>query len=156
MARAQILVAEDARLVAEDLRTSLTSLGYMVLGVVASGEEVLQHAAQTPPDLVLMDIGLAGEMDGVETAAHLRAHFDIPVVYLTAYADGATVERATRASPYGYLLKPFSDQDLHALSRRRWISTRGTSAAQSASSVAADACRTGTPSGGAHSRSATP
>ena len=60
-----------------------------------------------------MDIGLAGEMDGVETAAHLRAHFDIPVVCLTAYADGATVERATRASPYGYLLKPFSDQDLH-------------------------------------------
>ncbi|MFH1926808.1 MAG: PAS domain S-box protein [Chloroflexota bacterium] len=113
MASAQILVVEDEIIVAENIRSRLIGLGYTVPAVASSGEEALQKAAETQPDLVLVDIELKGPMDGVEAAEQIRARFDIPVVYLTAYADKDTVRRAKITEPSGYILKPFEVRELH-------------------------------------------
>jgi len=114
MAGARILVVEDERIVAEDIQDILRSLGHLVCGVASSGEEAIEKAGETRPDLVLMDIMLDGNMDGVEAAAQISAPLDIPVVYLTAYADDSTLERAKLTSPYGYVLKPFEERDVHS------------------------------------------
>lgn len=113
MANANILVVEDEALVAKDIQNSLKSLGYRVSAVAASGEEAIRKAAETHPDLALMDIVLKGGMDGVEAAVHMRNRFDIPVVYLTAYGDEGTLERVTVTEPFGYILKPFDEWELH-------------------------------------------
>jgi two-component system cell cycle sensor histidine kinase/response regulator CckA len=107
-----ILVVEDERIVAEDIRRSLETLGYAVIAVVSSGEEALQKAAEENPDLVLMDIVLKGDMDGIEAAQEMNSRFNIPVVYLTAYADDRRLQRAMVTGPYGYILKPFEDREL--------------------------------------------
>ena len=107
-----ILVVEDERIVAEDIRRSLENLGYAVTAVVSSGEEALQKAAEENPDLVLMDIVLKGDMDGIEAAQVMNSRFNIPVVYLTAYADDRRLQRAMVTGPYGYILKPFEDREL--------------------------------------------
>ena len=114
MAGARILVVEDERIVAEDIQDILKSLGHSVCGVASSGEEAIEKAGETRPDLVLMDIMLDGKMDGVEAAEQISAPLDIPVVYLTAYADDSTLERAKLTSPYGYVLKPFEERDVHS------------------------------------------
>lgn len=113
MAKAQILIVEDESIVAKDIQNTLKILGYAVSAVASSGEEAVKKAAETHPDLVLMDIVLGGDMDGVEAAAQIRARFDIPVVYLTAYADDETLQRAKITEPYGYILKPFQERELH-------------------------------------------
>jgi two-component system cell cycle sensor histidine kinase/response regulator CckA len=110
--RATILVAEDEALIAEELRDRLESLGYEVAGVVATAEEAVERAGETDPDLVLMDVRLGGQFDGIEAAARLGDRFGIPVVYVTAHSDGATVERAKRTGPLGYLVKPVEEQEL--------------------------------------------
>lgn len=115
MANAKILVVEDEKIVAMDLKNWLKNLGYAVSAVVISGEEAIKKAAKTHPDLVLMDIKLRGDIDGIEAAEQIRAHFDIPVVYLTAYADYSTLQRAKITEPYGYILKPFEDRELHTI-----------------------------------------
>ncbi len=120
----KILVVEDEPVVARDLQLSLERLGYAVPATASSGEEALRKARDCSPDLVLMDIVLKGRMDGVETAQNLQRQLNIPVVYLTAYADPHTVERAKSTAPLGYLLKPFQPTDLQrtvevALSRAR-------------------------------------
>jgi len=112
MENAHILVVEDERLVALDIRNTLTSLGYVVTADVCSGAEAIKTAGETHPDLVLMDIRLEGDMDGVEAATEIRARFDIPVVYLTAYSDDETLERAKITEPYGYIIKPIQDREL--------------------------------------------
>ncbi|MGL5081248.1 MAG: hybrid sensor histidine kinase/response regulator, partial [Microcoleaceae cyanobacterium] len=84
-----------------------------VVGIATDGERALQKVAETQPDLVIMDIVIPGELDGIETADLVRAHFKIPVIYLTAYADSATLERAKVTAPYGYVLKPFQPQELN-------------------------------------------
>ena len=89
-------------------------LGYEVPGLAASGEQALRLVAAARPDLILMDIHIEGDLDGIETAARLPADDHIPVVYLTAYSEEATLERARATRPYGYLLKPFSERELHA------------------------------------------
>ena len=94
MTNAQILIVEDDYIVVMDLRDRLQSLGYAIVAVASYGEEAIEKAAETRPDLVLMDIRLKGDMDGIEAAAEIRARFDIPVVYLTAYVDEATLQRA--------------------------------------------------------------
>ena len=114
MADPQILVVEDEGIVATGIRNMLGTLGYSVPAVVASGEEAVKKAAEMHPDLVLMDIVLKGDMDGIQAAEQIRARFNIPVVYLTAYADETTVKRAKMTAPYGYLLKPFNERELHA------------------------------------------
>jgi CheY-like chemotaxis protein len=109
---AQLLVVEDEVIVATELRYRLQRLGYAVPAIVASGAAALQKAAETRPDLVLMDIVLQGNMDGVETAAHIREQFGIPVIYVTAHADDATWQRARHTAPGGYILKPFHERAL--------------------------------------------
>lgn len=113
MANASIMVVEDENIVAMDIENSLISLGYQVVGVASTGEDAIDMAGETRPDLVLMDIMLRGEIDGVEAAEQIRRRYNIPVVYLTAYADGNTLQRAKITEPYAYLLKPFEDRQLH-------------------------------------------
>jgi len=113
MSQAQILVVEDESIVANDIRRRLTNLGYAVVDMAASAQEAIEKAEERHPDLVLMDIVLKGPMDGVEAAEYIRAHFDIPIVYLTAYADDRTLQRAKITEPFGYILKPFEERDLH-------------------------------------------
>ncbi len=109
--RTTILVVEDEPIVALDLQLRLQRMGYDVPVVVASGEEALASAHDMPPDLVLMDINLEGQMDGIEAADRLAAQH-VPVVYLTAYSNDRTLERAKITGPYGYLLKPFEEREL--------------------------------------------
>ena len=109
----RILIVEDETIVALDLKSSLTLLGYAVVGTASSGEEAIAKANETRPDLALMDIILKGEMDGVQAAEAIRADLDIPVIFLTACADESTLERAKVTEPFGYLLKPFEERELH-------------------------------------------
>src|SRR5579864_8599722 len=111
---ARILIVEDERITAEDLRDILTDLGYTVTASVSSGEDAIARAEETAPDLALMDIRIKGDMDGTATARVLRERFNIPVVYLTAHADNATLARAKLAEPLGYITKPFQEAELHA------------------------------------------
>ena len=94
------------------MRNILEGIGLIVAGVVASGEDAIARAEETSPDLVLMDIRLRGNLDGIEAAGTIQDRFDIPVIYLTAHSDDATVNRAKRTGPFGYLLKPFSGREL--------------------------------------------
>jgi diguanylate cyclase (GGDEF)-like protein/PAS domain S-box-containing protein len=110
----RIMLVENERIVALHLRQQLSKLGYEVVGVVASGEQALERVRELEPDVVLMDIHIEGELDGIETAARLPNDLQIPVVYLTAYSEAATLARARATKPYGYLLKPFAERELHA------------------------------------------
>ena len=114
MQRTKILVVEDERIIAKDIKMSLEGLGYDVCALVASGEDVIEMAKRENPDLLLMDIMLKGEIDGIETVNQLRSHLDVPVVYLTAYADDNILQRAKVTEPMGYLIKPFKDRELHS------------------------------------------
>jgi diguanylate cyclase (GGDEF)-like protein/PAS domain S-box-containing protein len=109
----RILIVEDETIVALDLKNSLHLLGYIVVGTASSGEEAIVKANETRPDLALMDIILKGEMDGIQAADAIRAHLDIPVIFLTACADENSLERAKVTEPFGYLLKPFEERELH-------------------------------------------
>lgn len=111
---ATILVAEDEGIIAKDLERRLIRQGYAVSGVVASGEEAIKKTAELKPSLVLMDIVLYGDIDGIDAAGVIRQRFDIPVIYLTAYADDRILERAKLTEPYGYVIKPFEDRDIHS------------------------------------------
>ncbi len=113
--RTKILVVEDERIVGEDIKRSLESLGYSVTQVVSSGQDAMAAIDQTRPDLILMDIVIQGDLTGIETADRIRSSYDIPVVYLTAYADDKTLERAKITEPYGFILKPFDDRELHSI-----------------------------------------
>lgn len=113
MAGEKILVVEDERVVARDIEKRLLKLGYGVAAIASSAEEALEKVAEHYPDLVLMDIQLRGETDGIEAAESIRVNFDIPVIYLTAYADDATLQRAKATEPFGYVIKPFDERELH-------------------------------------------
>lgn len=112
MTNAQILVVEDESIIAEHIQDGLKRLGYAVSAVVSSGEEAIQKVEETHPDLVLMDIVLKGNIDGVEAAKEIRTRLNIPVVYLTAYSNDSTFQRAKITEPYGYILKPFEEREL--------------------------------------------
>ncbi len=109
-----ILVVEDEPLVGEEIREDLERLGYRVPEVVSSGDDVVPALARTKADLILMDIALDGSTDGIEAAFQAKVEFDVPVIYLTAYSDRATLERAAATDPAGYLLKPFDERELAA------------------------------------------
>ncbi|MCC7205671.1 MAG: PAS domain S-box protein, partial [Anaerolineae bacterium] len=113
MAANRLLLVEDEGIVAMDLSNRLRKLGYVVVGAVSTGEEAVQAVRETLPDLVLMDISLAGAMDGIRAASFICSCFDLPVVYLTAYSDPAILDRAKQTSPYGYVVKPVTDPELH-------------------------------------------
>ncbi len=110
----KILIVEDERVVADDVQKSLKDMGYDAPYVVSSGEKAIEITQKENPDLVLMDIVLQGSVNGIEAADHIRSGFNIPVVFLTAYADEKTLRQARMAEPYGYLVKPFKDTELHA------------------------------------------
>jgi CheY-like chemotaxis protein len=107
-AAARILIVEDERLIAIDLQRRLTRLGYTVIALAASGMDAIQKALALRPDLVLMDIRLQGDMDGVEAAQQIQASAAIPVVFMTAYVDEETQQRVRATSPWGCLYKPFT------------------------------------------------
>jgi len=109
----RILVVEDERIVAKDMQTMLQRLGYDVPATAASGQEAIIKAAEIQPDLVLMDIVIKGTMDGIEAANQMRSHLDIPVIYVTAYADEALLQRAKITEPFGYIIKPFTERELY-------------------------------------------
>ena len=108
----KLLICEDERIVALDLKTRLNKLGYNVVGMAAEGEEAFLLAKENEPDCILMDIQLEGDSLGTEVAAIIQQELDIPSIYLTAYSGIETVERAKTANPLGYLVKPVNDRDL--------------------------------------------
>ncbi len=108
-----ILVVEDEAIIAADLELKLRRLGYRVSGTTNTGEQAVTLVRQQPPDLVLMDIRLAGAMDGIEAAREIRSQNDVPLVFLTAHSDEATLERAGQTEPFGFITKPFHERDLH-------------------------------------------
>ncbi|MFA5181640.1 MAG: PAS domain-containing protein [Syntrophales bacterium] len=113
MPDAKIMIVEDEGIQALDMQNRLTSLGYPVPNIASSGEEAIGLAEEARPDLILMDIMLPGEIDGVTAAEKIHARFDIPVIYITAYADEETLRRAKVTEPYGYIVKPFKERELH-------------------------------------------
>lgn len=114
MAKPKILIVEDEWIIADDLRTSLTSSGYIVPSIAATGAEAIEYVKSRKINLVLMDIVLQGEMDGIEAAKEIISRFDIPVIYLTAYTDEAILKEAKKSGAYGYLVKPFKDGEMFA------------------------------------------
>lgn len=110
----RILIVEDEVIIARDIESKLRGLGYDTLPIVSSGEEAVERAGELRPDLVLMDIVLNGDMDGIEATNRIGRLFNIPVVYLTAYADDTTLERAKVTDPFGYMIKPFGEKELHS------------------------------------------
>jgi diguanylate cyclase (GGDEF)-like protein len=114
MSATKIMVVEDERIIALHMKQQLARMGYDVVGTAASGMMALDKISHLHPDLVLMDIHIDGEVDGIETAARIPSTLHIPVIYLTAFAEESTLERARATHPYGYLLKPFSERELHA------------------------------------------
>jgi len=113
MAKAQILVVEDDSIVAGIIEATLQSLEYTVPAIASSGTDAIKKVEDVQPDLVLMDIRLKGDMDGIQATEQIRTHFDIPVVYVTGYTDEETLQRAKVTEPYGYILKPFQDKELY-------------------------------------------
>lgn len=113
MEASSILIVEDEFIVATDIQISLENMGYNVCAIVSSGEEAITKAKKEKPDLVLMDIILKGAINGIEAARQIRSLFKIPIVYLTAYADESTLEKAKITEPYGYILKPFENRELN-------------------------------------------
>ncbi len=111
----RILLVEDERLVAMSLKLQLRALGYEVVGVAASGQDAIEKAGELRPDLILMDIHLEGDMDGVEAAAEIHKQFQLPVIYLTAFSSQDILERAKVTEPMGYILKPYEDRELQVV-----------------------------------------
>jgi len=112
MEKAKILIVEDEVIIALQLESQMQSLGYEVTSVVNTGEKAIEKAETDKPDLILMDIRIKGEMDGIETAEVIRNKFNIPVVFSTAYLDHERIERAKITMPFGYVLKPIQERDL--------------------------------------------
>lgn len=113
--KAKILVVEDQTIVALNIKNRLKNLGYAVPCTVVSGEEAIREIEVTNVDLVLMDIMLKGDMDGIEAAQIIKSRFGIPVIYLTACTDIETFERAKLTEPEGYISKPFKEEDLYSI-----------------------------------------
>ncbi|AKB44060.1 response regulator [Methanosarcina vacuolata] len=112
MDKTKILVVEDQTIVALNIRNRLKNLGYAVPSAVGSGKEAIREAELTNVDIVLMDIMLKGDMDGIEAARIIKSRFGIPIIYLTACTDFETLERAKLTDPEGYISKPFKEEDL--------------------------------------------
>jgi two-component system, response regulator PdtaR len=104
---AKLLIVEDESIVALELESRLTDLGYSVCGIVASGEDAINLAIAEKPNIILMDINIKGPIDGVVTAEKIKEIIDIPIIFLTAFTDSNTLQRAKITEPYGYIVKPF-------------------------------------------------
>ncbi|MCU0822683.1 MAG: response regulator, partial [Spirochaetes bacterium] len=115
MGKANIFIVEDDRIIAEDIRTGLIKQDFSVAGIAFSGKDALKKIEETRPDLVLMDIMLHGNMNGMEAAEYILSNFSIPVVYLTAFNDEKILDQAKLTKPYGYIIKPFEDSELRTI-----------------------------------------
>lgn len=109
----KILVVEDEFIIAENIRKCLINLGYSVPSIASSGEEAIEKASEYKPDLVLMDIMLKGEIDGIKAAEMIRSSSHIPIIFLTAYSDEKILEKAKITEPFGYIIKPFKERELY-------------------------------------------
>ncbi|UTB32846.1 MAG: response regulator [Methanobacterium sp. ERen5] len=114
MSNERIMIVEDESIVAMGIKHKLEDLGYDVVGIVATGEGAVKTALKTVPDLILMDIVLKGDLDGIEAAQQIHKHQDTPIIYITAYSDEEVLERARITEPYGYILKPFKKSEINA------------------------------------------
>ena len=114
MTKTRILVVEDERIIAMDIQDRLRRWGYDVPEIAASGEEALRKTERIQPNLVLMDIKLQGNMDGIEAAKEIQKRFSIPIIYVTAYADETTMSRVKATEPCGIILKPFGERELNS------------------------------------------
>lgn len=114
MEKLNIFIVEDESIVAKDIQNSLTKLGYNVVGMANNGKDAVEKIIEMKPDLVLMDIMIKGNMTGIEVSEKIKERINIPVIFLTAYADEGTLSRAKITEPYGYILKPFKEIDLHS------------------------------------------
>jgi two-component system, response regulator PdtaR len=110
----KILVVDDEAIITMQLERRLSAMGYSIAGMAASGEDAVDKARRTRPDLVLMDIVMPGKMNGIEAAKIITIELDIPVVFVTAYADDTIIEQAKSARPYGYIVKPFNELEIKA------------------------------------------
>jgi AmiR/NasT family two-component response regulator len=108
----RILVVEDEALVAEDLKDMVLEFGYEVPGIARTGEKAIALAGEHQPDLVLMDINLASEMDGITAGGEIRSRWGIPIIYVTAFANQEFIDRAKKTTPSGYILKPFNERQI--------------------------------------------
>lgn len=108
----KILIVEKERIIAIDIKNSLHRMGCEVMEILSSGEEVIRKVKEEKPDLILMEITLEGALDGIETAEIISSKYDIPVIYLTAYSDRETLQRAKITEPYGYLIRPFDSREI--------------------------------------------
>ncbi len=113
MGKTSVLVVEDESIVAKDIQQSLIKLGYNVVGTASTGEKAIAIANELKPDIILMDIMLKGPMSGIDTAGEIKKDLGIPVIFLTAYADENTLSKAKVTEPFGYIIKPFKEIDLH-------------------------------------------
>lgn len=113
MGKINVLVVEDESIVSKDIQYSLKKLGYNVVGSAATGEKAIELANSEKPDIILMDIMIKGDINGIETADVIRQELKIPIIFLTAYADESTLSKAKITEPYGYIIKPFKEIDLH-------------------------------------------
>ena len=111
---ANILITEDEAIVRKDIERCLTSLGYNVVATADSGKEAIEKALEHKPDLCLMDIMIKGDMSGISAAEEIKKSLEVPVIFLTAYADEGTLASAKSAEPHGYILKPFKEADIQA------------------------------------------
>ncbi len=114
MRKRRILIVEDEKIIAEDIKSTLLKFNYEVPEIVASGEIAIRKAEELKPDLILMDIMIEGNINGIEAAKQVYQEFEIPIVFLTAYSDEKILEQAAESSPFGYLIKPFEDRELRA------------------------------------------
>lgn len=114
MEKLNIFIVEDESIVAKDIQNNLIKLGYNVLGIANNGNDAIEQIKSLNPDVVLMDIMIKGDLTGIEVAEQLRKFVNVPVIFLTAYADESTLSRAKVTEPYGYILKPFKEIDLHS------------------------------------------
>lgn len=110
----KVMIVEDEGIVSIDIRNILSRLGYTVSGVAFSGEEAIDIIQKSGPDLILMDIGLKGDIDGIEAAKKIKEDHKIPVIFLTGFADENTLLRAKGADPAGYIIKPINEEELEA------------------------------------------
>jgi PAS domain S-box-containing protein len=110
----KVLIIEDEQMIAEDIRFTLTQYNYEVAGIFSKGEDAVENLDDIRPDIILMDIMLEGELNGIETGIKVKEKFDIPIIFLTAYADISTIESTKQIAPYGYILKPFEAKELYA------------------------------------------
>ena len=114
MEKLNIFIVEDESIVAKDIQNSLTKLGYNVVGFANNGKDAIEKITELMPDLVLMDIMIKGPLTGIEVSEKIKEKMNVPVIFLTAYADEGTLSRAKITEPYGYILKPFKEIDLHS------------------------------------------